>query len=105
MRAGLLQESIEIWEPTIVVNDYGEQTTTYTLKYTTRARLLHSGGTRSYNNDELFFPYIKEFQVRQYVPVDELCRIKWNNKFYKILDITPNRDQQELDIKCELIND
>ena len=105
MRAGTLTEVIEIWEPTIVVNDYGEQSTTYTLKYTTRARLIHKGGSRGFINDELFYPYTKEFAVRSYVPVTELDRIKWNNQEYKILDITPDKPLQQIVINCELIND
>lgn len=105
MRAGTLTEIIEIYEPEIISNEYGEQTTEYTLKYTTRARLLHRGGSRSFVNDELVYPYSKEFIVRIYVPVSDLDRIKWNDQFYTILDITPDKQLQQITIRCELVND
>lgn len=106
MIAGTLTELIEIYEPQVTINDYGEQTTDYILKYNTRARLLHNGGSRTVaNGSEIVYPYRKELAVRQYLNIDDFDRVKWNDKYYKILDITPNKHNQEQIINIELINE
>lgn len=105
MIAGQLTESIEIHSPKIIINEYGEQSTKYYYKCATRARLLHNGGGRQITNNELIYPYIKTLVVRIYVNVDELDHIKWNGKLYKILDITPDKQRMNKEIRIEEIND
>ena len=105
MRAGLLKENIEIWQKSLTTNDYGEETEIWSLKYSTKARLVHNGGSRVIENEEVFFSHTKTFEVRDYVPVDDYDRIVWNNKKYRILNIEPDRTQMKLTIKTELIDD
>jgi head-tail adaptor len=69
MRAGLLTERIDVLKPVVTVNDYGEETTDWQNIYTTKARLVHTGGNRMNVNDEIFYSYTKTFQIRNYVPV------------------------------------
>lgn len=105
MRAGLLKETIEVWEKTLTTNDFGEETEEWTLKYTTKARLVHNGGNRVIENSEVFFAHTKTFEVRDYVAVDDYDRIVWNGKKYRILNIEPDKAQMKLTIKTELIDD
>lgn len=105
MRAGLLKEPIEIYEPITSSDDYGTQKTIYVFKLKTKARLTHNSGGRATENNEIVFNYSKTFTVRRYINVTELDRIKWNDKYYRILDIEPNKQNQEIKINCELIND
>ena len=105
MKAGLLTEQIEIYSPTTIKNEYGEETTSYIWSYSTRARLIHDRGNRDIENNEVVFNHFKTFHVRIYVPVHNLDRIKWNDEFYRIVDIEPDRKLQEKIIKVELIND
>lgn len=105
MRAGLLTEPIEIWTKTVVTNDFGEETESWALKYSTRARLLHDGGSRVIENEQVFFSHTKTFQVRDYVPVDDYDKIIWDHKEYRILNIEPDKKQMNLTIKTELIDD
>ena len=105
MRAGLLTEVIEVYRPQTVINEFGQQETDYVLDYRTRARLFHNSGNRNIENDEVVFNYNKTFELRHYVIIDELDRIKWNGKFYRILDIEPNKQEMKLIINCELINE
>lgn len=105
MRAGLLTEQIEIWSKQLTVNDFGEEVEDWIKTYQTRARLVHDGGSRVVSNDEILFTHSKTFQIRQYVPINELDRIFWNGKFYRILNIEPDRVQMNQTIKTELIND
>lgn len=105
MRAGGLTEVIEIWKPVTVINEVGEQVTDYHLNDTTRANLLHNSGNRSISNGEIVFNYNKTFVIRKYHDINELDRIKWNNHYYRILDIEPNNQLQQLSIITEIINE
>lgn len=105
MRAGILKEKIEIITPQITTNDYGEQTTEWVLKYSTRARLIHTSGNRIEPNSEIFYSYTKTLEIRDYVPVDDFDRIIWNEKQYRILDIEPDESQMKKIIRVELVND
>lgn len=106
MRAGTLQEVIEIYRSTITKNQYGEEVTEWNLIKTTRAKLDHtSQNTRGLTNDEVTYIYTKTLTVRFYIDIQEFDRIKWNNQYYRILDITPNKKLQQKEIKIELINE
>lgn len=105
-RAGLLNEVINILTSTSTVNEYGEKVQTYNVTYTTRARVEHNSGTRSTDNNEIFYSYQKTFTVRSYVPVTEFDLIEYDNKKYRIITIE-NRVKEYNDklIITELIND
>lgn len=105
MRAGLLYEPITILQSQITRNEYGEETTVWVNKYETKARLLHLNGNRVNENDEIVHNYMKSFEVRYYVPVDDYDRVRWNGKDYRVIDIEPNKEQMKQTIRVELIND
>lgn len=104
-RAGLLNEIIKLYKPTTIINDYGEREDTFELYYTTRARVLNDGGSRNVTNDEIVFPYSKTFQVRYYVPVQDTMQVEWQNKRYRIISTEKRRDENDILIKTELINE
>ena len=105
IRAGLLTEPIDIMTSTITENRFGEETEEWNLKYHTKARLIHVGGNREIQNSDIFYASRKTFEVRIYVPVDDYDRIIWNDKWYRILNIDPNKDLGKKIISVELIND
>lgn len=104
-RAGLLNELIEIYTKTIVKDEYGQEVEELTLKQTTRAKLVHNNGNRSLENEEIVHNYNKTFTVRYYVDIDDYDVIKWNGKYYRVLDVEPNREYQQKVINTEKIND
>lgn len=83
----------------------GEQSTVYIKDKSTRARIINDSGNRSIENDEVVYNYDKTFEVRTYVNVDELDLIKWNNKFWRIMEIELDKPSQTKTIKCVLKND
>lgn len=105
MRAGLLKENIEIWSKSLTVNDFGEEIENWSCSYRTRARLTHNGGSRMIDNQQVFYEHSKTFEIRLYVPVYEYDRIRWNNQFYRITNIEPDRATMRQIIKTELIDD
>lgn len=105
-RAGLLNEVITILTPTSNVNEFGEKVQTYSIRYTTRARVEHDSGTRSNENNEIFYSYQKSFTVRSYVPVNEFDLIQYNGKKYRITSIDDRiKTHNDKLIITELIND
>lgn len=104
MRAGLLKEPITILQPHIITNEYGEETTEYLHKYATRARVTHSGGNRV-ENIEIYLNDYRDFQIRIYVDICDYDRIEWDGKQYRILSIDRNKEQQNITIKTERVND
>lgn len=104
-RAGLLNEIINILSPTYTINEFGEKVQTYSVTYTTRARVDNNGGARNTENNEIFYAYQKTFTVRIYVPVTEFDLIEYQNKRYRIITIDKRRDYNDMIIITELVND
>lgn len=105
MQAGLLTETINIYNPSITTNEYGETIQNYTKVYTTRAKVDYSGGRKNIENNEVFFDYTKTFHIRYYVTINENMLIEWQNKKYRILSIEELRKWNEKVITGELINE
>lgn len=105
MRAGLFTEPIEVLRAEITKNKFGEEISEWKTIYKTRARVIHTSGSRNNYNDEIVYTYIKTLNVRYYIPVEDFDRIKWNSKIYRILDIEPSDDKSYKTIKIELVND
>ena len=105
MNAGKLTERIEIYTPKITINDVGEQSTEYILKLSTKANIQHIKGNRDIENNEIVYNYSRTFEVRIYVDVNEFDRIKWRDKYYRILDIDINKELQQITILTELVNE
>lgn len=105
MRAGSLNKIIQIWSPTTTTNEYGEQVQEYKFKKETRAKVDYVGGQRTISNDEVVYPYTKDFTVRIYVDVQETDIIKYLNKKWRILSIEPIPEYQEKRVNTEVINE
>lgn len=106
MLAGRLNEIICVEELKIIKNEYGEeQTDNYVYKFKTRAEVKYNGGNRANENNEIFFANDVNFTIRYYHNISELDRIKWGDKYYRILAIERNRQYQLINLKCTLINE
>ena len=107
MRAGILNDVIEIWTPTETINDYGERTLTWTKKYTTRANVSWDSGSRTMENSEIVNNYTKTFTVRSYVPVVEKDEIHWQEKKYRIISVEHRKELSfnGILIRTEMINE
>lgn len=105
MQAGLLNEIIEIYKPSIESNEYGEQVQVYSKQYETRAQVIYDSGNRNTSNNEIVFNYHKTFKVRRYVEVMENYQIKYKNKMFRILSIEDIRQYNHKVITAELINE
>lgn len=106
MRAGQLNEVIQIEKPEIYVDDFGANSTVWkTIIEHTKARVTYNNGNRAIENNEIVFAYEVTFTVRIYHQIKEDMRIIWKNKKYRILSIEESKPLQSLTIRTELINE
>lgn len=105
MKAGILKEKIEIWEPVTITTSYGDSQTEYQYLREVRANVRYDAGSRTTENDEIFYSVYRTFIVRYYTDVVETMRIKFQGKFYRILSIEPNKYYNDKVIHTELVNE
>lgn len=106
MLSGRLNEIIIVEKLNVIKNEYGEeQTQDYVYKFKTRAEVNYNNGNRALENNEIFFSNDLTFIVRYYHDISELDRIKWDDKYYRILSIERNKKYQLINIKCTLWNE
>ena len=105
MNAGKLSERIKVYTPVITINDVGEQSTEYKLKLSTKANVKFNKGSRDIENNGVVYNYERTFEMRIYVDVKDFDRVKWKDKFYRILDIDTNKELQQITILGELVNE
>ena len=105
MIAGKLNETITVVKSTISRNSYGASSTSWYDSYVTRASIRQNNGTKDVVNNEVFVHYTVEFEVRYYNQIDELDRIRWNNKLYQIESIVSERLRNRKIIITTLVNE
>ena len=108
MRAGLLTETISIYKPYNRDSKFGASSKTDYVPYlnSTKARVTNQQGTRTNENGDIYYAYTVTFTIRGYHKIDEYMRIKWKDKFYRILNIIPSTaSYNEIKIDAEIINE
>lgn len=105
MQAGLLTEPIEIHRKTITKSDYGSVQSQYVLRVSTKAQVINQGGSRAEENNQIFYDYRKTFVVRYYIDVQDDDHILYENVWYRILNIDPQRRFNSKSIQCERIQE
>lgn len=101
--AGNLRYNISIEEPITIRNDYGSQEIVWKQIISTRADVIFNNGMRDSDGTEVYYKYTITFKVRHYHNITDYMRIKWNDKYYRILSI--NKELGLITIITELIND
>lgn len=105
MFAGQLNECIEIYDFVTTKSKTGVVTETMTLSYQTRAKVGHISGSRQVINNEIVTPYVKNFVIRFYVPVNDTSWIKYNGKYYRVTSIDANKELQQKIVIGELVQE
>ena len=105
MKAGKLRDTIEIFKPVVNTTEYEDFVTSYEFHYKTRAEVIYNSGTKTNENNEVFYSTSRTFRVRYYVYVTEPMRIKFQDKYYQIISIEPNKYYNNKTIITELVNE
>lgn len=106
MRAGLLTETIHIYELQRTTSPSGAVTREYVETHKIKAyrKKLSASVGDGINAREEFIENTLVFQVRKYSFITEDIRIKYGNNFYKVILIDPQRDNTYL-ITCSKDNE
>ena len=105
MQAGLLNSPIEIHQKQLTKSEYGSVASQYVLKVSTKAQVINNGGSRSEENNQIFYDYRKTFIVRFYVDVKDDDHILYEGVWYRILNIDVNRKFNQKSIQCERVQE
>ena len=100
MQSGLLRDIIEFEKRELITNEFNEQMIEYKPCLTTKAQVIYSSGARSVENNEIVINYNPVFVIRYYYAINE-----FNNHYYRIVSIEPQKQYQQKRIITELINE
>ena len=105
MRAGALNENIEILRSVKERDAYGIDRETWISFAKTKAQVRYMSGSKTVDVQEIFFAESVEFTIRYYHNVTPLDRIKYYNQLYRIVSINPDKRNNSQTIVTELINE
>ena len=106
MQRGKLKEKV-IFERCIVsIDEYSHEEYTYVYAFSTRAQVKFNNGNRLIDNQEIFYENTVTFIVSDYIPYEETMRIKYRDKYYRILSVNNEKvPTRKIEIIAELINE
>lgn len=85
MRAGRLNEVIDIYEESTVVDpDYGSETASFTKLLTTRAEVKFTNGSESLSNNTIVNTSAVVFWLRIREGISETMQVEWRGCRYSI---------------------
>lgn len=105
MDSGILNQKIEFYRLVLGKDEYNHETYDYEFAFDTRANVIFNNGNRVIESEEIFYDNSISFKVRFYIPVLDTDRIKYRDKWYRIITVNdiPNIRNQKV-ITCELVN-
>lgn len=86
MRAGLLNQVIKVYRPTTTINSLGEQTTTYHLHHSYRARIVPRSRNRENIQGDITYINRHELQVRIHCDIQDYDIILFQGHYYRIIE-------------------
>lgn len=105
MRAGELTNPIVIKRPVKTESDFSEASVSYEDYIATKAQILHNGGSKGVEANEIVASIMKTFVIWIHHKVDEDMIIAFGKRLYRIVDIDRDRKKMSITIKTEVINE
>lgn len=105
LRAGLLRDIVTFQSAVISRDAYGEQSTVWVDTLTTKARVVYGGGSKTERNNEVYNTFTVTMIVRSYHDINEQMRIAHNGRYYSILSLSRDIQQQQITIIASVINE
>lgn len=103
--AGQYNELIKVYRSVETVNEYGEREITTEYVCSTRAKHEFTGGSRKNENNEIVYDYTKTFYVRSYVPIEDTSIIEFDGKNYRVITYDKRKENNDIRVVTELINE
>lgn len=105
MLAGRLKYKLELLEPVVAVDSFGEETPSYRATRIVNAERVKTTGNRSDEVGEHFPDYRAEFNIRDAHHVGENWRVRQLGGYeYTVTNIIPNLDRGMKTLICERVN-
>ena len=105
MRAGSLNENIEILRSVKERDQYGIDKESWQTYAKTKAAVRYMSGSKTVDVQEVFFAETVEFTVRYYHKIKPTDRIKYYNQLYRIVSINPDKRANSQTLVTELVNE
>ena len=106
MEKGKLKERVFFEKQIVETDSYGHEKYSYELTFSTRAEIKYNNGNRLIENSEIFYDNSLTFKVQSYCPVEDTMKIKYNNKYYRIISVNDEKNHlKQKIIIAELINE
>lgn len=105
MRAGSLNENIEILRSVKERDEYGIDKETWQSFAKTKAAVRYMSGSKTVDVQEVFFAETVEFVIRYYHNIKPTDRIKYYNQIYRIISINPDKRANSQTLVTELVNE
>ncbi len=105
MQAGRMKYRIELLEPYITANTFGEEAESFRTFRVVNAERVKMSGRRSDEVGEHFPDYSVAFNIRDVHPIKENWRIRQLGGYeYIVTNIIPNIDRGMKTLICERLN-
>ncbi len=105
MQAGRMKYKLELLQPSVKADGFGEETPVFTSFRTVNAERVKVSGSRSDEAGEHFPDYRAEFNIRDVHPVRENWRVRQlGGHLYTVTNIIPNLDRGMQTLVCERVN-
>lgn len=104
MIAGRMTERVTLRAPSVEVDGFGAETTTWTDYRTVRAEVRWTSGSTRAEASELFQDVRLEVVVRSAHPVGDRWRLVFSGVEYNIAAVERNRVKGLLRLLCEKVN-
>lgn len=102
--AGLYKHLIHVIKINYAPDSYGSMVRSDDTVVKTRARIMHTGGSKGVEEGETWTQYSKQFMVHRYIKIDDFDEVEWNGNRYKITSIEDVPEYNHKLINTELIN-
>lgn len=105
MKSSDLKHRIKIYSQHVDKSDFGRTIISYEFKNSCRARVNYLTGSRTTENEEIFYSVDREFIVRSYNDIQYTDVIEYDNDFWMILSVDKIHEYNDIVIKTTRMND
>lgn len=105
MKSSDLRDRIQIYKQVVETTEFGRTNISYEYKCSCRARVNYLTGTRTMDNEEIFYSVDREFIVRSYVPIEYTDIIKYKGDDWQVLSIDHIHSYNDIVINTTRLND
>lgn len=105
LTSGRLTERVDILMPSVLRGNFGEQQVTYEHIITVWAGVVYQKGSQALTSGELWVTRSITVTMRNNKVINERCRLKWDEKIYKIESFNRSKADGSVTIVASMIDE